>query len=372
MWSERARNGVRSTIEQLVHCTAAGEHTLAKKNLPPIVHVIKRALAEAVAAEISSVAMEDVSGQQFMHRTAAVELADRVIVGDIQVADFVAASRDLLGAAAPPKGSLRDLQDGFTLLHRAMSAVMQRVFTNGHDAGLQLIDRRVRVTATSSIACMGSDEAKTYTATLGKWLQRVLDTWYAEMVAFRVDESLAAAAKTPAVAACIEQSDEFYKFNQLVAKLQPILTPPPAGTQPRAAPAKPKRPRHQRADTPSPVKRGRGKGNKKGKGKFERMLAVDSDADDESEEEGADTPSQPQRTKSNATSGVWPDRPTFSSKGYKKMQGLVKAKFPKSCVFHLLGKCKNSAKDCKFSHDSPKGFVKWAEEACPECTESDE
>ena len=102
-----------------------------------------------MGAEISSVAMEDVSGQQFMHRTAAVELADRVIVGDIQVADFVAASRDLLGAAAPPKGSLRDLQDGFTLLHRAMSAVMQRVFTNGHDAGLQLIDRRVRVTATS-------------------------------------------------------------------------------------------------------------------------------------------------------------------------------------------------------------------------------
>jgi hypothetical protein len=58
---------------------AAGEHTLAKKNLPPVVHVIKRALAEAVAAEISSVAMEDVSGQLFMHRTAAVEPQRRII-----------------------------------------------------------------------------------------------------------------------------------------------------------------------------------------------------------------------------------------------------------------------------------------------------
>ena len=219
-------DSVRSDLQRVLSSNgkvdAAGEYTLAKRNLPSIVHVMKRALAESVAADILSVAVEDVSGQQYMDRASAIALADRVVVGHVQLADFVQASRDLLGVAAPQKGSLRELQDGFALAHRALGAVLQRVFLcTGQDSGMQLLDRRIRVTAASSVANIDGQAASDYTGQLRSWLQRVLGTWSAEMVAFRMH---GASAAQPAMLVCVTKCDEFYKFHQLVAKLQEALS----------------------------------------------------------------------------------------------------------------------------------------------------
>ena len=146
------REDLRRALLSNRRVDAAGEYDYAKRSLPPVVHLVSRGLAEGVCQDLQARALEDSTGQHFMRRRSAMELADAVVMGAVCLSDFISASNEMLGAAAQRKDSLGELQDGCELMRTALSAVTQRVLLRSPDEGLGLMDRRVRITADATVA----------------------------------------------------------------------------------------------------------------------------------------------------------------------------------------------------------------------------
>jgi hypothetical protein len=67
----------------------------------------------------------------------------------------------------------------------------------------------------------------------------------------------------------------------------------------------------------------------------------------------------------------WVDRPKFSGKGWKQLQAAAKKKYPRHCMFYLLGTC-TRGDGCKFQHNTPADFADWKSKMCDECEQADQ
>ena len=343
---------------------AAGEQAHAKRHLPPVAPAIRRGLIEEVVADLQAVALEDASGRQFMTRSAAIELADEAVLGDVSLETFTAASRKMLLSSAQPKGSLGELQDAWALVHKALSAVAQRMLLRSSDEGLNLLDRRIRVTARATHAKLDKAWQDKFVGEQRQWAQRVLDSWSQAMVAFRMGVT-----EAPTMKLVMDGCEQIYSFSNMAAQLRADQKPYVGSPANRPPNQKQQGAPRVATVTKTSAKRRRGKA----KGKFERMRADASDdedgGDDSDDDTVAPTPAAKGGKKKGAAKGgnlAWPDRPRFTTAGFKDMKAKCIAQYPKHCTFQLMGVCNQGAK-CKFDHNIPKGFVKWATDACSDC-----
>ena len=115
----------------------------------------------------------------------AIELAESALAGSLSVAAYVAASREMQGAAAAERGSLAELQAAFRLMRVAWAYVLDVAFNTQRDQSLDVIDNRLGETARQQLAAATSDERKAFISKLHGWLQAVAEEWQIHMGEFR-------------------------------------------------------------------------------------------------------------------------------------------------------------------------------------------
>jgi hypothetical protein len=184
------------------------------------------------------------------------------------------------------------------------------VFLRSHDAGLQLLFRRINATASQTMAKLGQAAAADYVAKLHAWVQRVMDAWAAEMVSFR-----RAGGVTPALEDCVNSCDHAYKFDQNLVALRFELgasshKPQVKRSWAEAQGGTSQRLREQQTSTQKTSKAS--KRSKRGGQRKESARRADDDADDEEAVEEITTLTVAGTGSSGA---VWADRPKFSATG---------------------------------------------------------
>jgi hypothetical protein len=287
-----------------------------------------------------------------------MQLADKAVVGQLVLADYIAASRKMMDSGAQTPKSIQELQDGFALLHAALDAVIRMVFIRSHDAGLQLLARRVNATASQTVAKLGQAAAADYVAKMHAWVQRVMDTWAAELVRFR-----RAGGTAPLLEECVVGCDHAYKFDQHLVALKFELGST-LGRQPGKRSWADSKTVAQQQNQKQQKSRKR---SKRGGQRKEAGRRPDDDAEDEDlvdDDSGA-------ADVGGGGGSVWADRPKFTAKGWKQLQAEVKKKYTKHCMFYLLGNC-NRGDGCKFLHNTPSDFTAWRTKMCDECEVADQ
>jgi len=57
---------------------------------------------------------------------------------------------------------------------------------------------------------------------------------------------------------------------------------------------------------------------------------------------------------------VWQNKPQMPNEKWQELMTNFKAKWPTTCSYHCLSRCKQTSSSCRFSHDVPNGFLDWA------------
>ena len=330
---------------------APGETANSRRNLLPAVHVVRRQAWARVVQCLHECADSDQQGRQSLADSTAHSLAKAAVMGHFTWAAFVAASKEVHAEATSPKGSLEEMADAFLLLEAAWAPVIEILFGKTRDAGLEALRAYTSSKARQQMAKLSPDLRQKHMEKLNVWLLGVLRAYRRAMESWRHG-----AAAEPSVMACVQQQQTHYQFNSAVAAMWSEMPAQQqqAGRAQRGDKTKlPKRkPVLKAAITRPGAKPAKGKKNKRGKTLAARAAAAAEEGEGEEETEDEETPE--------LAPFVWQNKPQMPNEKWQELMTNFKAKWPTTCSYHCLSRCKQTSSSCRFSHDVPNGFLDWA------------
>lgn len=153
MAPESLRDDLARAVESNGRVDAAGERrSKVRTTSPAAVKRLGAALTDSVQQSLLELPASDESGLQYVNPPAARKLAAAAVTGQVQVAELVKEARQLLGPAAPARGSLDELREAWRIMRTAILTAMLPLglAVSATDAGLSRLDARVGVTAIST------------------------------------------------------------------------------------------------------------------------------------------------------------------------------------------------------------------------------
>ena len=330
---------------------APGETAASRRNLLPAVHLVRRQAWARVVQCLHDCADSDQQGRQSLADSTAHALAKAAVMGHFTWASFVAASKEVHAEATSQKGSLEEMADAFLLLEAAWAPVIEILFGKTRDAGLEALRAYTSSKARQQMAKLSPDLRQKHMEKLNVWLLGVLRAYRRAMETWRHG-----AAAEPSVMACVQQQQQHYQFNSAVAAMwseMPAQQQQAGRTQRGDKTKLPKRkPVLKAAITRPGAKPAKGKKNKRGKTLAARAAAVAEEGEGEEETEDEEAPE--------LAPFVWQNKPQMPNEKWQELMTNFKAKWPTTCSYHCLSRCKQTSSSCRFSHDVPNGFLDWA------------
>jgi hypothetical protein len=326
---------------------AEGETLVQRKSLPPIAHVMRRALIELVKGALEAVPAADESGEQYLLASTAMALAGDAVKGKMVWATWLKASKEMMGKSVAKGGSFEEMLDAFRLMEAAWTLVVELLFDSRRDPGIGRIQSYLGPAARAQVARLSEDDAADHAAQLTKWLQRVLGSWEAAIRTFRSSSQLPGLEGTgvmfPSVSKCVEDNGSRYQFQASVVALLARMPKAPSreGTRGWQAPAQQRRGAKRTAQKQAGEKSQRRQGRDGEKEGEERETK-------RRKEDGA-RPQVESKKEGDATSLK------FSPAKWREMS----QKWPEVCRFFLKGSC--TRENCKFKHEKPADFEAWCQ-----------
>ena len=336
MAPESLRDDLARAVSSNGRVDATGERSQMRTSLPAVVKRMGASLTDSVQQCLLELPCADESGMQYINPPAARKLATAAVTGQLRVADFVKETRQLLGAAAPPKESLDELREAWRLMRTALLAAMGPLsLVTATDVGLARLDARVGATASST-----NVGAKC----LAAWLRRVTDTWETQCVRFRQLNGA-----RPLLADCVQRHETFLSTRTQAAALRSVLRGD------HYAGAK----RWRRDDDRSPNEAG-GRGEqdrrpaqqpkKRRRGGRGGKTAEAGETDESAWGEEEKVEGQPKL----ASRCAWPDKPRLPDNKFREFRAECRKQCAEACFAFLVGSCREPS--CTRSHEVPAAF----------------
>lgn len=312
---------------------APGEKQPKLASLPIPVREMHAALVGRVQYQLLRVPSADEAGLMYLSPATARKLAVEAVAGHLKLADFTAASRSLLGSAAPDKGSLDELREVWALIRVALVAVGEEIYgMSSSDEGVMRVEAKMHATA-KSLRISPKD--------LERWLRRVLESWELLSHDFRLLDG-----PMPCFKKCTELHDTFITNQSTMASLAQqmkgeILQELKGGLASHSLKGgKSRKGEMGRVKPPSTTDVSQSKGGGEanpGGGK--------------SGDKGAKRPGKKRKEGSSA----WPEMPKMGKEDYAAFRKEVGEAFPDGCIFFLASRCSKGS-ECQRAHEVPAGY----------------
>ena len=182
-----------------VHAPGAAKHIA---HLPPAVSAMRERLVALVTAALESTAKVDATGRWRLPNAVAYRLAQSLVEGSPQLADFAAAVAASRGSMAPGARSLDEIGAAWDMAKVGFETIIAAVFGVSADLGVRAISNHVGDAARAQE--LDPERLRT-------WLERVMDDWGAELRDFRVGGA------TPSLQRCVDMNQSYIAFTVMTA-----------------------------------------------------------------------------------------------------------------------------------------------------------
>ena len=182
-----------------VHAPGAAKHMA---HLPPAVSAMRERLVALVTAALESTAKVDATGRWRLPNAVAYRLAQSLVEGSPQLADFAAAVAASRGSMAPGARSLDEIGAAWDMAKVGFETIIAAVFGVSADLGVRAISNHVGDAARAQE--LDPERLRT-------WLERVMDDWGAELRDFRVGGA------TPSLQRCVDMNQSYIAFTVMTA-----------------------------------------------------------------------------------------------------------------------------------------------------------
>ena len=279
---------------------AAGETAPHRKSLPARVHSMRSACEQRVEAALAEVAVSDVSGQAAFPSGATLELAARIIRGDITLDPFEDAARKAFAHLKLKAGSEESLSRGIALLETGVLALF--AFMSDRQAAAAVAALKHGLQPGGAGAMLAVDVRK-------QWANKVFSHYGTALARFRRFR-----APKPdladSIAAC-RQGLNFSVFAQLLQQ--------PNGDKPPVDEPTDRKPKPGGKKEPQPKPAGKG-----GKAK-EKVNCV-------------------------------PNRPDFPDDKFQELKSALHEAHPGICGYYCLSRNGCNRAKCSLKHEAPPSF----------------
>ena len=361
------RDDLARAITSSGNVYAPGEQAVAKRNLPPAVHMIREAIIAHVAVSLRACAGSDVSGEMHMSDEAALPLAEAAVVGNFKWSTFAAASRSMRNSAAAESGSVLEIGQTFELMEAAWTPVMELVYCVPDHAGLRELRQVLGSTAQTQSAKLAEEQRSKHCEGLVAWMERVTEHFGEATRDFRKGgvSKPTIKASTAAFARMYDNLASLAAMAPQMAEWLPVVKQT-WQRQHRGG----GRNKHTVATTASEaavaadesLSEHSDSGESSDPGKAEESPSEHSDGGDSNAPSEVGSSLMGEQQDASVAADAWPSKPRFGEEVWPKVRSLFKATFSEHCGWYCMAKCTNGA-DCDLAHEVPGGFTEFCEQA---------